>query len=261
MVEMRHSEFQAGASCLDCSHVFFSYAKRGALVLDDLTLRIPPGFTALVGANGAGKSTILKIIASLLTPARGGISVDGVKYEGATKTKYREKIGWLPQDVPVIPRFTALDSVEYYGWLGGQTDAQARKQAPQALAAVGLLDMSNQHMSSLSGGQLRRLGIAQVLVRQTPWMLLDEPTAGLDPLQKHSLVELLCSLKGRLNCVISTHDFEYFAMLYDYAVVVEHGRVLWQGSAQEYLELGNGAGDGDGGAFQAYVKLAGSGRP
>lgn len=209
----------------------------GRRALCDISIRIPPGFTALVGENGAGKTSLMRVMASLLEADRGKVSVDGVAFSRRTRAQYRRHIGWMPQDIPVLSGFTVQEAVAYHAWLGGIPKNMVQARVEESLGQVHLTDLAHRHATTLSGGQLRRLGLAQALVRDADWLLLDEPTAGLDPRQKQSLVMLLQELKGHANCVISTHNFDYFDALYDNVVVLHAGRIAWEGTVNAYLGL------------------------
>ena len=213
----------------------------GTRVLNDVSAYISAGATALVGENGAGKTSLMRVMASLLAVDSGTVGVDGVPLSRKMIGEYRTHIGWMPQDIPVISGFTVRESVAYHSWLGKVPRQQSDKWVQQALAQVHLIELEDRKASSLSGGQLRRLGLAQALVRGADWLLLDEPTAGLDPRQKRSLALLLQELRAHVNYVISTHDFDYFEELFDQVVVLHEGRILWQGSTSDYLSIAGGA--------------------
>lgn len=223
-------------ACIELSDVSYGYG-RHRRVLNDISMRIPSGCTALVGENGAGKTSLMRVISSLVEADHGQLHINGIPQSKKTKEEYRSHIGWMPQSIPVLPGFSVQESVEYHAWLGKMPRKQIHAAVRRSLEQVHLAQMANMRASTLSGGQLRRLGLAQALVRGADWLLLDEPTAGLDPRQKRSLAQLLANLRGHVNCVISTHDFDHFESLFDHVIVLHNGRLVWQGTTDDYLGL------------------------
>lgn len=220
------------------SKVSFSYRRRGPRVLADLSVGFPCGSTALLGVNGAGKSTLMGVAATLLVPQSGVVSVGGDRAHGHTMGAYRRRVGWMPQVIRPIGRFSARESVAYAGWLAGMDRTQAWEDAPRALGRVSLQEQEGTRASELSGGQLRRLGIAQALIHGSDWLLLDEPAAGLDPLQRSSVRDLFRELRDEVNLVVSTHvTADVIGGAFDHVVVLHRGAVLWQGSTEAFVDL------------------------
>lgn len=222
--------------CLE--HVDYRYARDSPVVLHDTSLVFRHGITALLGRNGAGKSTVLSLLATSLMADGGCVSVDGLRATRRTLTEYRKRVAWMPQRIVPMRGFTVLESVVYAGWLGGLSTHEAEERTGSALSRVSLSDRSGDKASTLSGGQLRRLGIAQCLVRDVPWLLLDEPFAGLDPIERLSLERVLKSLSGTVDMVVSTHQTHDVVDVFDYVTVIDHGDSIWQGAPQEFFELG-----------------------
>ncbi|RBM18233.1 ATP-binding cassette domain-containing protein [Streptomyces sp. PT12] len=240
---------------IEIEHCSFAY-RRGVSVLSDLSLRLPPGCTVLLGPNGAGKSTVLGLAASALRPGSGRVTLGGLDTRSRRDlAAYRRKVGWLPQQVAPVPALRVREQIAYAGWLKGLSRREAWDRSEDALKRVGLGKLAERPSSQLSGGQLRRLGIAQTLVHQAELVLLDEPSAGLDPVQRRVLRELIDKLKDDTHFVVSTHQTEDLAETYDTVILLESGRVHHQGSIGSFLDLAPERTADDRRAEAAYARL------
>ncbi|MFE5853430.1 ATP-binding cassette domain-containing protein [Streptomyces sp. NPDC056500] len=221
---------------LEVDSCTFGY-RRGVSVLRDFSVTFPPGRTVLLGPNGAGKSTLLGIAATAITtPESGQVSLNGLIPRSSNARKdYRRRVGWLPQQVKPIAGLKLREQVAYAGWLKGMSRRAAWKAARSALARVGLAELATRTGHQLSGGQLRRLGIAQTLVHGAEFVLLDEPTAGLDPQQRAVFRELLTDLSPTTNFVVSTHQTEDLAEVFDTVVILDRGTIRFQGTVPAFL--------------------------
>jgi ABC-type multidrug transport system ATPase subunit len=208
--------------------VSFRYSRRSRWVLDGFSQTFEPGATVLLGRNGAGKSTLLGLAASLLLPSSGHVRAGDLSTDRSLAA-YRRAVGWMPQQVRAVPGLTVRENVAYAGWLRGMSRSQAWDVAKGAVARVDLTAEADQTGTKLSGGQLRRMGIAQALVHDARLVLLDEPAAGLDPLQRRELRGVLASLAERVDLVVSTHQTDDISSSYDRVVVLDAGRVVWSG--------------------------------
>lgn len=221
-------------SFTDCSYAY----RAGHPVLDGLTLELPPGCTVLLGPNGAGKSTLLSLGASVLEPTAGQVRLGRLGSTGRRDRKeYRHRVGWLPQQVKPVPSLTVREQAAYAGWLKGLSKSAAWQRSERALAQVGLTELAARRSHELSGGQLRRLGIAQSLTHDARVVLLDEPTAGLDPVQRGVFRELVGELARSVSFVVSTHQTEDLAGMYETVVVLDRGRPVFQGGVPDFLSL------------------------
>jgi len=184
----------------------FAY-RRGEPRLVDVSVALDRGRTVLLGPNGAGKTTLLKAIAGVVG-FEGSLSLDR---RALTTTRrrpptFRRRVGWLPQHVAAFPGLSVREHVAYVAWLKGMPMRRAWPEAARALDAVGLGSRLDENAGKLSGGQTRRLGIAGVLVHDPAYLLLDEPTAGLDPRERERLVAILRRIEEDRAVLVSTHD-------------------------------------------------------
>ena len=219
-------------------HVTFRYPRSPRPVLDDFSWQVPAGRTVLLGPNGAGKSTLLALGADALRPTGGRVRCRALDAaHRAERAAYRRAVGWLPQQVCAVPGLTAQEQVAYAAWLKGLGSGQAWSAAAAALERVGLATVAGRPTATLSGGQLRRVGLAQVLVHEAEVVLLDEPTAGLDPAQRARFRALLAALPSERPVVVSTHQVDDLSDLFDTVVVLEDGTIRFTGSVTAFLAL------------------------
>ncbi|GAB2796940.1 ABC transporter ATP-binding protein [Streptomyces chlorus] len=210
----------------------YGYGRRRPPILKDFSYRLPDGLTVLLGPNGAGKSTLLKLAASVTRPRRGTVTFDGLD---AGSTQYRQAVAWMPQNITPMRSLTAREYVAYVGWLKGMNRRDAWEQAPQALARVELSGQADTRTSRLSGGQLRRVGVACALVHGARVLLLDEPTAGMDPRQRRVFRDILAELTPTVRVLMSTHDVADLAEEADQVTVLYGGRIVHTGETRDFL--------------------------
>lgn len=213
----------------------FAYARRdSARVIDDLTWSLAPSCkTLLLGTNGAGKSTLLKLLSGYINPRSGTVTVNGNSSRGAL----RNTVGWMPQDIRPAPGMTCQQQLEYAGWAGGVPRRVARSKASTLLDQVGLIKEAGQRADRISGGQLRRLGLAQACMRPSQALLLDEPTAGLDPAQSQRFHEVLKDLELPGGVLISSHQISDLAEDVDRIAVLNRGRIVFDATVDEFRDL------------------------
>ena len=196
---------------LEIRHVTKRY--RDKMAAADVSLTLTPGVWGLLGANGAGKTTLMRMLAGILRPTEGQILCDGVEI-GALGAAYREKLGYLPQEFGFYPEFTVQDYLEYMAALKGLPRAEAARQIDALLERGSLAEVRRKKIVKLSGGMKRRVGIAQALLNDPEILILDEPTAGLDPGERVRFRNLLSEFAQDRIVLISTHivsDVEYIA--------------------------------------------------
>jgi ABC-type multidrug transport system ATPase subunit len=213
-------------SIRNLSHVY----PGGTRALDDVSLEIPAGMFGLLGPNGAGKSTLMRCIAALQTPTSGAIDFDGIDVL-AEPSRLRQTLGYLPQDFGVYPRVSALDLLDHLAVLKGLTDRAERRETVEALLnQVNLWAVRKKAVAGFSGGMRQRFGIAQALIGQPQLIIVDEPTAGLDPEERNRFLNLLAEIGEKVVVVLSTHIVEDVADLCPRMAVLAGGRLLREGS-------------------------------
>ncbi|MGH2716705.1 MAG: ATP-binding cassette domain-containing protein, partial [Thermoleophilaceae bacterium] len=185
--------------------------------------------------NGAGKTTLIRILATLMSPSQGRLRMDGLDPgESRQRLEIRRGLGYLPQVLGLYPRFTVFEFVDYIAILKELKDRSERhRKVRAALTAVGLEDLAKRRIRTLSGGMARRVGIAQALVDEPSLLLLDEPTAGLDPEQRARFREVVANLGDHRQVLLSTHLVEDVAAICTTVVVLWEGRVLFHGAPAE----------------------------
>ncbi len=203
--------------------------------LDQVELTIEPGITGLLGPNGAGKTTLLSILATVNEPDSGQVSVFGWDPRDATeRLEIRRRLGYLPQELGYHRHFTVAAFLNYVAILKEITDRRSRaEEVARVLAAVGLEHRARTRIRALSGGMRQRLGIAQALLGQPELLILDEPTAGLDPEQRLRFRELLSGLPGDPVILLSTHQADDIAAICPSVIVLLQGCVQFAGAPAE----------------------------
>jgi ABC-type multidrug transport system ATPase subunit len=214
----------------------------GVQALKGITLEIPAGMFGLLGANGAGKTTLMKIAATLLEPDAGQIRLDGVDFIADTKAA-RRMLGYLPQEFGLYPTLTAVQTLDYLARLKGVFDDAERKALVNALLdRVNLSSARRQQVGGFSGGMRQRLGIAQALIGQPRLIIVDEPTAGLDPEERVRFHNLLSEIAGERTVVIlSTHIVSDVSNLCTRMAIMRQGEIISTCTPQEAVGRLTGA--------------------
>ncbi|WP_246450502.1 ABC transporter ATP-binding protein [Sphingomonas rhizophila] len=215
----------------DLRHVYGD----GTVALDGVSLSIPVGMFGLLGPNGAGKSSLMRTIATLQTPTSGSIRFDGIDLL-ADPARLRQVLGYLPQDFGVYPRVTAYDLLDHMAVLKGITVKADRRQTVETLLdRVNLWDVRKRAVAGFSGGMRQRFGIAQALIGSPRLIIVDEPTAGLDPEERNRFHGLLAEIGENVVVILSTHIVEDVADLCPRMAVLAAGRILLDGAPQELI--------------------------
>jgi ABC-type multidrug transport system ATPase subunit len=208
----------------------------GVRALDNVTLTIARGMFGLLGPNGAGKSTLMRTIATLQEPDSGEIRLGEIDVL-RNKDEVRRMLGYLPQDFGVYPRVTAQQMLDHIALLKGFTRAGERKDAVEAmLARVNLWELRKKDLSGFSGGTKQRFGIAQALLGEPQLLIVDEPTAGLDPGERNRFYNLLSEIGENVIVILSTHIVEDVMDLCTSMAIIHEGKVLYEGSPERALE-------------------------
>lgn len=196
------------------------------IAVDRVSVTLHQGVYGLLGANGAGKTTLMRMLCGILTPTSGTITFDGTD---VSSEEYRAILGYLPQDFGYYPEFTAMDFLLYLAALKGIPKLQAKRRARELLELVSLQDVSRKKIKTFSGGMKQRLGIAQALLNDPKLLILDEPTAGLDPKERVRFRNLIEQLGKTSIVLLSTHivsDIEHIA---DEILMMKDGQLIYQG--------------------------------
>jgi ABC-type multidrug transport system ATPase subunit len=196
----------------------------------------------LLGPNGAGKTTLLRMMATVIPPSSGTLRLLGRDPGGyGPRREIRRRLGYLPQNLGYYPGFTVADFVEYFALLKDMPPRQVPRAVAAAIEHVGLGDRARVRLRTLSGGMLRRAGIAQAIVNEPELLLLDEPTAGLDPEQRMAFRGLLRDLGQRATVVVSTHLVEDVGAACTEVSLMEAGRLVFHGTPAELIGRGEGS--------------------
>lgn len=199
---------------------------KNKIAVDRISVKLQKGVHGLLGANGAGKTTLMRMICGILKPTSGTISFDGTD---ASEEDYRSILGHLPQDFGYYPEFTGQDFLLYMAALKGIAKPQAKRKAGELLQLVSLQEVAQKKIKTYSGGMKQRLGIAQALLNDPKLLILDEPTAGLDPKERVRFRDLIEGLGKDSIVLLSTHivsDIEHIA---DDILMMKQGQLIYKG--------------------------------
>lgn len=223
-------------NCIIISHVDKYYGKKQAL--KDVSLNIEQGMFGLLGRNGAGKTTLMKTLVTLHEKQAGEISVCGIPISHAREI--RSITGYLPQDFSMYPNMTVYECLDYLGMLSGMPKALRQKRIDMLLKRVNLTEKRRSRVKSLSGGMKRRLGIAQALLHDPRVLIVDEPTAGLDPEERIRFRNLLCEVAEERIVILSTHIVGDIEATCENIAILNDGELLWSGTVTQLLENARG---------------------
>jgi ABC-type multidrug transport system ATPase subunit len=230
------------------------------MAVDRLDLTLGTGVHGLLGPNGAGKTTLVRALATVLRPAGGTLTLLGERVTGRLDLTglrgVRRQIGYLPQEFGFYRRFRVREFVEYLAWLKEMPAAEVPGAVQRAIERVGLTDRADHKMKTLSGGMRRRVGIAQAIVNDPQILLLDEPTAGLDPDQRLQFRALLRDLAADTCVLVATHLVEDVAAACTDVMLMDEGRLVFQGTPADLAAAaGDGDGEGDSQAERGYSQI------
>jgi ABC-2 type transport system ATP-binding protein len=189
-----------------------------------VNLRLTEGINGLLGANGAGKTTLMRMLCGILKPTAGSIALDGVD---VSSEDYRAVLGYLPQDFGYYPDFTGLDFLLYLAALKGLSRSHARRKAKELLELVSLKDAGKKKIKTYSGGMKQRLGIAQALLNDPSLLIVDEPTAGLDPKERVRFRKLIAGLGQDTIVLLSTHIVSDVEKIAGHMLMMSEGKIIF----------------------------------
>ena len=214
----------------------------GVHALNDVDMSIPSGMFGLLGPNGAGKTTLMRILAGILRPTGGTIHVgtfDGNTEKGRTAIK--QILGYLPQDLGMYPDLSAREFLDYIGILKGMNNREERQErVEELLEVVALRNVAGRKLKTFSSGMKRRVGIAQALMNNPRLLIVDEPTAGLDPEERIRFRNLLSELAGERTVLLSTHIVEDIAQTCRNLAIMNNGQVTFQGNTGDLIHEAEG---------------------
>lgn len=221
----------------------------GKRAVDNVSFKLSYGVYGLLGPNGAGKTTLMKMLVDILTPSSGEVCLDGVNVHelGAS---YRDKLGYMPQEIGVYKNFSARKFLKYIAALKGITGKVADKKIEELLDLVGLKDVGRKKLGGFSGGMLRRIGIAQTLLNDPQILILDEPTAGLDPQERIRFRNIISELSENRIVVLSTHIISDMEFIAGEVIIMRNGGVLKIDTTDRLLQ------DVDGKVWSATISHA-----
>jgi ABC-2 type transport system ATP-binding protein len=236
--------------------VAFAYGRH--TVFDGLSWSAGTGITGLLGENGAGKTTLLRLLATVTTPSAGSIRVLGVDPDtDRHRRTVRENIGYLPQQARWAPSLTVDDFVTYFAWMRRVPRSKRARAVDQALEWTDLHLLRHRRLGQLSGGEYQRVMLSQALVHSPRLLILDEPTAGLDPAQRSSFRGVLTRLASTCTIVISTHLLEDVAEVADALAVLSAGGITFQGSPADLKKLGSATSDSSTDMERGFLRAIG----
>lgn len=212
------------------------YGKKEAL--NDISLSIPAGMYGLLGRNGAGKTSLMRILATLSVPTKGEVIINGVSIKETTKI--REIVGYLPQDFSFYRNMSVYGAMDYLGLLSNIPSKLRKEKIFALLEQVNLQDNARTKVKALSGGMKRRLGIAQALLHDPQILIVDEPTAGLDPEERIRFRNLLSEFADERIVLLSTHIASDVESTCENIGVLNEGRLIFNGSTEELIQKAEG---------------------
>ena len=200
---------------------------KNKIAVDRVSFSLTEGVTGLLGANGAGKTTLMRMMTGILAPTSGEITADGIAVQ---TEEYRSLLGYLPQDFGYYPEFTAKEFVRYIAALKGIDKNTAKRKTDELLELVGLSDVANKKIKTFSGGMKQRVGIAQAIVNDPKILILDEPTAGLDPKERVRFRNLIAELGKNTIVLFSTHIVSDIDSIASNLLMMRDGQIIYEGA-------------------------------
>ena len=199
---------------------------KNKIAVDRMSFTLTRGVTGMLGANGAGKTTLMRLLCGILVPTGGTVTFDGMD---VGSEEYRDILGYLPQEFGYYPEFTGRDFLLYMSAMKGLAKRDALRRTEELIELVGLGDASVKRVRTYSGGMKQRLGIAQALLNDPQVLIMDEPTAGLDPQERIRFRDLIAEIGQDRIVLLSTHIVPDLAHIADRLMIMKDGQLLWRG--------------------------------
>lgn len=214
--------------------------KNGVTAINHANLEIPKGIFGLLGENGAGKTTLMRVLTTLLKPVSGTVTLDEILYSERNYEKIQRKIGYLPQEIELYPNLTVEECLEYMGDLAGVPKTECRERIEYYLKKTSLVEHRKKKMKQLSGGMKRRVGLVQALLNEPEFLIVDEPTTGLDPEERIRIRNLLVDFSKNGTVLFSTHVVEDLAATCNQLAIMHKGSFLYAGSIRNFVQEAQG---------------------
>lgn len=214
--------------------------RNGVTAVKHVDLEIPYGVYGLLGENGAGKTTLMRVLTTVLKPTEGSVSMDGIDYEEKNYERIRKRIGYLPQELNLYPNLSLRECLEYMGGLAGVPRQECKKRIDFYLEKTGLANHQKKKMRQLSGGMKRRAGLIQAMLNEPDFLIVDEPTTGLDPEERIRIRNLLVDFSENRTVLFSTHVVEDLAAACNRLSIMKQGSFLYTGTVAELLHMAEG---------------------
>lgn len=214
--------------------------KNKVTAINHASLEIPNGVFGLLGENGAGKTTLMRVLTTVLAPTSGTVSMDGILYCEGNYPKIQHRIGYLPQEIDLYLGLTVQECLEYMGDLAGIPRNECKERIQYYLEKTSLTEHRKKKMRQLSGGMKRRVGLVQALLNEPKFLIVDEPTTGLDPEERIRIRNLLVDFSENRTVLFSTHVVEDLAAVCNQLAVMKKGEFLYAGSMKELLREAKG---------------------
>lgn len=214
--------------------------KNKVTAINHANLEIPKGIFGLLGENGAGKTTLMRVLTTVLSPESGTVTLDGMLYSEGNYEKIQKKIGYLPQEIDLYPSLTVQECLEYMGDLSGISKQIYKERIQYYLEKTSLSAHRKKKMKQLSGGMKRRVGLVQALLNEPEFLIVDEPTTGLDPEERIRIRNLLVDFSEGRTVLFSTHVVEDLVATCNQLAVMKKGEFLYSGNMKELLAQAKG---------------------
>lgn len=210
--------------------------RNGVTAINHADLEISNGMFGLLGENGAGKTTLMRVLTTVLKPTGGRVTLNEMLYREENYEKIQKRIGYLPQEIDLYPNLTVQECLEYMGALAGVPKQECRERMQYYLTKTSLLEHRKKKMKQLSGGMKRRVGLIQALLNEPEFLIVDEPTTGLDPEERIRIRNLLVDFSENRTVLFSTHVVEDLAATCNRLAVMKKGQFLYQGRMTDLLQ-------------------------